>query len=363
MAGVRKQPIDMGYRGMSETLNALDGRRYESIGSIGIRSSESAIVEATHLCNHAALEMVTQSIVFFSAPSSRLVHVNRAGCHRLGYTQHQLRNMSLLDIAPQATRANLAELYQHALQDPNQEARVRTVYRHRSGSLIPVRCSIRALPMPAENILVAVGQETAKHGNLNRRNLIAASRDSLTLLPNRVWLWRQLERELRTARRVDYQFALLVVDIDRFKDINDSYGHLAGDHVLQAVARRLTASVRPNDAVTRYGGDEFVVLLKDIRGDKDIRRITERIGGCLEAAGKRRGGEEWRAQVTVSIGVAISEGHSSSSVDLFERADQAMYRAKALGRDGRIVIDESSKNLEQSAGLRVELGDRKIQFG
>jgi diguanylate cyclase (GGDEF)-like protein len=271
--------------------------------------------------------------------------------------------MSLLDIAPHATDANLTELCRHAMCSANQESRIRTVYRHRNGSLIPVRCSIRALQTLPESILVVVGQDASGHGDWNRRRLIAAYRDGLTLLPNRVWLWRHLEREVRMARRSDYQFAVLVIDIDRFKDINDSFGHLAGDHVLQAVARRLTASVRPNDAVTRYGGDEFVVLLKDIRGDKDIRRITERIGRCLEAAGKRGGGEEWRARVTVSIGVAISEGQDSSSVDLFERADQAMYRAKALGRNGRFVIDESPQNSGESTGIREDVSDRTRQFG
>lgn len=350
---------------MSHTLETVDGRpnRCDALDPIDTGQPAVGLEDLTHLCNHAALEMVTQSIVFFSAQTARLVHVNRAACHRLGYTQQQLRNMSLSDIAPQATRANLADLYGRAMRNENQEARVRTVYRHRSGSLIPVRCSMRAIPMLPENVLVAVGQDLAGHGNVNRRHLIAAFRDSLTLLPNRVWLWRQLEREVRAARRSEYQFALLVIDIDRFKDINDSLGHLAGDRVLQAVARRLTASVRPNDAVTRYGGDEFVVLVKDIRGDEDIRRIAARIGGCLEAAGKRRGGEEWRAQVTVSIGVAISEGWATSSVDLFERADQAMYRAKALGRNGRFVIDESPQNSGPSTGIRTEFADRTRQFG
>jgi diguanylate cyclase (GGDEF)-like protein len=165
------------------------------------------------------------------------------------------------------------------------------------------------------------------------------------------------------ARRSDYHFALMVIDIDRFKDINDSFGHLAGDYVLQAVARRLTASVRPNDAVTRYGGDEFVVLVKNIRGEKDIRHITERIGRRLEAGGKRGGGDEWRARVTVSIGVALSAGRDSSSVDLFEAADQAMYRAKSLGRNGRFVIDESFLNSGASTTIRADFSDRTRQFG
>jgi diguanylate cyclase (GGDEF)-like protein/PAS domain S-box-containing protein len=350
---------------MSHTLETLDGRPdcYESLEPANFGRPASGLEDLTHICNHTALEMVTQSIVFFCAPTSRLVHVNRAACHRLGYTQQQLRNMLLSDIAPQATPANLAELYSQAMRSASQVARVRTIYRHRSGSLLPMRCFIRALPALPESILVAVGQETSGRGNVHRRRLIAAFRDSLTLLPNRVWLWRQLEREVRAARRSDYQFAVFVVDVDRFKEINDSFGHLAGDRVLQAVARRLTASVRPNDAVTRFGGDEFVVLVKNIRGDKDVRRITERIGRSLEAAGKRRGGEEWRAQVTVSIGVAISEGHGSSSVDLFERADQAMYRAKALGRNGRFVIDESPNNSGPPIGVRAEFADRTRQFG
>jgi diguanylate cyclase (GGDEF)-like protein/PAS domain S-box-containing protein len=327
---------------MSHTLETLDGRptRRRAPGPNGIRQPAS-LDDLTNLCNQAALEMVSESIVFFSAPTSRLVHANRAACRCLGYTRQQLRSMSLLDIAPQATHANLTELWRRAASSANQEARVRTAYRHRSGSLVPVRCSIRALQMQPESILIAMGQDASEPGSMNRRRLSAAFRDSLTLLPNRAWLWRRLEREVRAARRRDYRFAVLFIDVDRFKDINDSYGHLAGDQVLQAIARRLTASVRPNDIVARYGGDEFVVLMKDIHGDKDIRRIVGRIGRCLEAVGKRRGGKEWRARVTVSVGVAICGGQGSSAVDAVERADRAMYRAKALGRNGRFVIDES----------------------
>ena len=346
---------------MLEALDALPGR-YKFAEPVSIGQPASDLEDLTHFCNHAALEMVTQSIVFFSASTSRLVYVNRAACHRLGYLQQQLRKMSLWDIAPQATPANLAQLYRHAIRSANHIARVRTVYRHPSGSLIPVRCLIRALPASPERILVAVGHETGRF-NVPRRQLIATFRDSLTLLPNRVWLWRQLEREVRSARQSNYQFAVLVIDIDRFKDINDSFGHLAGDQVLKAVARRLTASVRPNDAVTRFGGDEFVVLVKNIRGERDVRQIMERIDRSLEASGKRCGGEEWRAQVTVSIGVAISEGESSSSFDLFERADQAMYRAKALRKNGRFVINESPDNPGPPIGARAELVDRTRPFG
>jgi diguanylate cyclase (GGDEF)-like protein/PAS domain S-box-containing protein len=269
-----------------------------------------------------------------------LLHANQAACCRLGYTRQQLRRVSLLDVAPQATRANLTELFALAIRSKNRETRLRTVYRHRSGSMIPVRCCIRAVQMQRESVLVAVGQETSGHSSMNWRRSVADFRDSLTSLPNRAWLWRRLDREARAANRRDYKFAVLFIDVDRFKVINDSYGHLAGDQVLQAVARRLVASVRPNDVVTRYGGDEFVVLLKNVHGETDIRRIAKRISRRFEAVGKRLGSKQWRARVTVSVGAAICGGQDASFVDALERADRAMYRAKALGRNGRFVIDD-----------------------
>ncbi len=348
---------------MSHTLETLDGRLnwYGGPHTKGISQPELSLDKLTHLCSQTALEMVRESIVFFSASTSRLVHANRAAANCLGYTQQQLRSMSLWDIAPQATRASLTEIYRRALRSSKHEARVRTVYRHRSGTLIPVHCSVRPLRLLPERIFVAVGQDASGRGSTNPQRL-SAFRDSLTLLPNRAWLWRQLEREVGAARKSDCHFAVLFIDIDRFKDINDSYGHLAGDQVLQAVASRLTASVRPHDAVTRYGGDEFVVLLRDVDGDKDIRGIIDRIGRCLEVAGKCHGGKEWRARVTASIGVALSGGQAASSADTVERADRAMYRAKALGRNGQFVIDELPNSPSQSSGFGTEFAGRTRQF-
>jgi diguanylate cyclase (GGDEF)-like protein/PAS domain S-box-containing protein len=323
---------------MLETLDGLASCRASNPSVIDL--PDWNLDDLTRLCNQTALEMVTEPIVFLAAQTSRLIHVNRAACHCLGYTRQQVRNLSLLDIAPQATRSSLTELFGRAMGSTNQETRVRTVYRHRNGSMIPVRCCIRALSTMPDWVMVAVGKNCASAVGVRAGRMAGSFRDSLTFLPNREWLWQRLDREVRAARQRDYQFAVLFIDIDCFKDINDSYGHLAGDQVLQAVARRLTESVRPSDAVTRYGGDEFVVLLTDVRGDDDVRRIVERIGGCLEAIGQRRAANEWRTHVTVSIGAAISGGQGESSVDVVERADRAMYRAKALGRNGRFVIDE-----------------------
>ena len=345
---------------MSVALETLDGRsnRCQTLSSGGTVQPELSAEELTHLCSQTALEMVSESIVFVSATTSRLIHANRAACRRLGYSRHQLQSLSLSDIAPQATPAVFSEIARRAMRGAKQETWVRSVCRHRNGSLIPVRCSIRGLSMLPENILVAVARETPRLRSPSPRPSIAEFRDSLTLLPNREWLWHELDSETQAAQDSNLQFAVLFIDIDRFKHINDSYGHLAGDQVLQAVARRLTASVRPDDCVARYGGDEFVVLMKHVRDHEDVRRMVERIGLCLEAVGKRRGEKEWRARVTVSIGVAICDGTDSSSIDAVERADRAMYRAKALGRNGRFVVDESPIDSDQSAGNRTEFTNR-----
>jgi diguanylate cyclase (GGDEF)-like protein/PAS domain S-box-containing protein len=352
---------------MSLTLETFEGRPdgRQALATNGTEEQDLELDDGTRIYYQAALEMVAESIVFISAMTSRLIDANRAAANRLGYSRKQLRNVPLLQIAPHATSANLTGIFRRALGSANQATRARTIYRQRSGELIPVRCSIRALRMPPDSILVVVAQDASERGGTDARLTSAAFRDSLTLLPNREWLWRQLERRAQAARKSGDHFAVLFIDIDRFKDINDSYGHLAGDQVLQAVARRLTASVRPDDCVARYGGDEFVVVMRNVEGKEEIRRIVERIGRRIDAVIKRRGENDWRARVTVSIGVAISGGKSSSSLDAIERADQAMYRAKALGRNGRFVMDESARtpvNRRQAARSFLIGPDRWNEF-
>jgi diguanylate cyclase (GGDEF)-like protein len=144
---------------------------------------------------------------------------------------------------------------------------------------------------------------------------------------------------LDRAQVSDYKFAVLFADVDRFKAVNDSIGHLAGDKVLQSVAGRLATCVRPCDAVARYGGDEFVVVLGDVHSEKSVSQVAQRIGHGIVTAGMLTEGEPWRIQVTVSIGAAICDRRDRSGLHAIERADRAMYQAKSQGRCGRFVID------------------------
>jgi diguanylate cyclase (GGDEF)-like protein/PAS domain S-box-containing protein len=161
--------------------------------------------------------------------------------------------------------------------------------------------------------------------------------DSLTNLPNRAFLNDLINRSFRrTRRRKDYVFAVLFVDLDRFKVVNDSLGHAAGDQVLIEVAHRLKGCLRPGDVVARLGGDEFLVLLDDITDSSDTTRVAERILSALEEPIDLDGREVY---TTASVGIAVSEESLDGPEHLIRHADSAMYRAKARGKARYEIFD------------------------
>jgi diguanylate cyclase (GGDEF)-like protein len=154
--------------------------------------------------------------------------------------------------------------------------------------------------------------------------------DSLTHLWNRQAILDVLDRELARSRRTAEPVAVLMVDVDHFKQVNDRHGHLAGDFALQEVARRLRASVRPYDAIGRYGGEEFLVVLSGCGSDSASRigeKIRSRVGLAPVELPKAR------IPITLSAGVAASDALGLDPLALVAAADAALYRAKAGGRD------------------------------
>jgi len=191
--------------------------------------------------------------------------------------------------------------------------------------------------------------------------------DPLTNLPNRALFLDRLRHALRrTSRRKDYAFAVLFLDIDRFKVINDSLGHMAGDRLLVNVARRLEVSLRPGDSVARLGGDEFTVLLDDIKDISDATTVAERIQAELSAPFDIGGQEIYTSS---SIGIACSTTGYQRPEDVLRDADTAMYRAKARGRARHALFDTAMhahavRQLQLEAELRraVERGEMFVQY-
>jgi diguanylate cyclase (GGDEF)-like protein len=169
----------------------------------------------------------------------------------------------------------------------------------------------------------------------------AALHDALTGLPNRNLFMEYLESAVEQAQQDDaYAFALLFLDLDRFKAINDGFGHVVGDWLLTVIARRLERCVRPGDVVARIGGDEFAIVLDNVQGLDEARCVAGRIQNELTLPVSLNG---HRLFASASIGIALNGGDERTYERpeyLLRDADAAMYRAKALGRARYAVFDE-----------------------
>jgi diguanylate cyclase (GGDEF)-like protein len=181
-----------------------------------------------------------------------------------------------------------------------------------------------------------------------------ALHDVLTGLPNRLQFNEILDAVLREVRSTGERFAIAFVDVDRFKQINDSLGHAVGDQVLIAVGKRLRSSTRGTDVVARYAGDEFTILLRNVAQREDVVRVAEKIVHMMEVPLAIGPNEELHA--TVSLGVAFYPDDATSADALLRQADLAMYSAKALGRNRfQIYVAEGDDPQQQRVELESNL--------
>lgn len=205
--------------------------------------------------------------------------------------------------------------------------------RRKSGELYAEWLTINTLwgddGLPYRRVALASDvTENKKKGELLWRQ---ANFDMLTLLPNRRMFQDRLDVELRKLRRSGAKLAVFFMDLDRFKEVNDSLGHAMGDLLLRQAAQRILACVRESDMVARLGGDEFTVILTDIDSEASVERVAQCLVTELSQPFDLEGR---RAEVSVSLGIAIGPDHASESAALVQRADQAMYAAKQAGRNG-----------------------------
>jgi len=225
-------------------------------------------------------------------------------------------------------------------------------YRRRSGEWLWFEARVVLIRHSEGQVIRMVGSlvDVTERHEFHEQMERMALHDSLTGLPNRVLFLDRLSQSLTVARRRGwYFFAVLFLDLDRFKDINDSLGHSAGDELLKGVARRITDCLRSGDTVARLGGDEFAVLLNDLRDPDDALEVAERIRQHLSQPLKVQGRE---FIPNVSIGLARSTPDYKTAEEVLRDADTAMYRAKEGGRN-RIV--EFSREMHQEISQRVQL--------
>ena len=185
--------------------------------------------------------------------------------------------------------------------------------------------------------LISLQEEVNERKGIQKQLEHNSNHDELTMIPNRTYLTNLLSRVIkRPERHENYMFAVLLLDLDRFKIINDSLGHVKGDDLLITVVQRLESCIRPVDRLARFGGDEFIIFMDDINDVTDSIIVCERIQKALSVPidlGERE------VFITVSIGIALSATGYHQANDILRDADSAMHRAKALGRDRYEIFD------------------------
>ena len=258
-----------------------------------------------------------------------ITDVNEALVGLCGYPATALIGQHPLDFIADDWRASVAEHMQ-----AHREESYETVVVHASGRRVPVELVTRLTQFRGEEQRMVVVRDITARKQAQERIEFLALHDALTELPNRQYLNDWLPRTLALSRRHDRRVAVVFIDLDSFKPVNDTLGHEAGDALLRAVAQRLRATVRESDLVARLGGDEFLVVLTDVATCDDVERVA------LALLESLRSPVLWHGRAltpAMSIGVSLSPDHGSGADELIRRADAAMYRAK-LGGGNRYTL-------------------------
>ena len=274
------------------------------------------------------------------APDGRWLQVNQCLCDIAGYSESEFKGMTFQAITHLDDVNEFMILLKEVVDGKVLTHQVETRYLHKLGHEVWVLVGVSLIRDSESKCLHLIFQiQDITHRKRAEQQLVhEALHDALTGLPNRAWFMEELQISLDLVRaHKDRLFAVLFLDLDRFKLINDSIGHMVGDQLLIGIAKRLTQCIRPGDKVARLGGDEFTILLDDIRSASEAVEIADRIQKTLSKPFNVGGYETF---TTVSIGIALSSSEYQLPEDFLRDADTAMYQAKSLGKARHVIFDK-----------------------
>jgi len=311
--------------------------------------------------NHHFRLMIDQAadgIMLISARTHAVLYANPSLLARLGCTEVEARALKLAQILP---APEIAEQLSKGIHGGMQfSTRMQQRAPGRPGIDVEVRCDSLEVDGKAAYALVlhdvSVRNKVEQQLIENQQRLDQmAHHDQLTGLPNRHYLQTFLPEAIDTARQQQCMLAVVFLDLDRFKHINDTRGHETGDHLLQEVARRVRACVRDSDVVIRMGGDEFVVILRQVKTYEEIAQGAGRIVAKLNSPIVIDGHP---LQTTASVGVSVFPRDGANMTELLKHSDTAMYQAKDRGRNNVQIFSEvMNRKLEDRVAVEAALRD------
>ncbi len=295
------------------------------------KRAQEALVESENRFR-AFFESVAVGTVQLDARSGKFLRMNKRFCAITGYACDELRSLTFSDLTHPDDRAGALKRYKRMIdgEDPVYETEKR--YVRKDGSVVWVHVSASLVRDANGRPLhtAAVVQDVSSRKKMEDEIRHMAQHDALTGLPNRRLFIDILDVELALTRRHGKKLGILFLDLDRFKEINDTLGHATGDELLKQVAGRFRNTIRTSDTVARIGGDEFNIVLTSVNRSEDISDIARKIVESFREPVFLSGRE---LQVTTSIGISIYPDDSEDVNSLLRYADIAMYHAKATGRN------------------------------
>ncbi len=276
------------------------------------------------------LERLSNEIYVFDAATLIFSQANQGAQKNLGYTLDELRSLTPVDIKPLFTLEQYRELIEPLRRGDEEMLSFETVHKRKDGSLYPIEVRLQFSSVETPPVFVAVISDITERKQVQERLNYLAFYDTLTGLPNRQLLLDRIRQAMLESERHERLVAIMFLDLDRFKLVNDTLGHEAGDLLLKSVAGRLSGCVRPGDTVARLGGDEFTVVLANVAHVDDAVRVAQKVLDVFTLPFRLAGQELF---ISPSIGITLYPFDDKDPELLLKNADTAMYHAKDSGRN------------------------------
>lgn len=309
---------------------------------INIREQEYVLSVVRDLRDHKRLQQTEtrfgrlidhswEEIYIFDSESLKFLEVNRGALDNLGYSKKEIQELSVTDIKPEIDEAEFRKIAKPLFDGDRSRIIFETVHQRRDGSVYPVEIRLQLSHSEVPPVFLANVQDITERRKSQTRLQYLANFDSLTELPNRSLFLDRLSMAMENSKRAETITALMYLDLDGFKAVNDSLGHVAGDHLLKQVAKRLCRCARKSDTVARLGGDEFTLIVSNLKNVADVEKVAQKIIRTLSAPFIIDGHE---VHTSTSLGVTLYPFNDSDDVyAIVKQADTAMYQAKKLGKN------------------------------
>ncbi len=304
----------------------------------------------------SALDEHYREILVFQPETFQFVKANALACMDTGFTPDEVKQKTFIELAPNMDPDKLTRMCDSLISEIRPIVSFETTFKRKDETTYPVECKLQLVePNGSKPEILVWVQDVTERKQMENTIRQMAYYDSLTGLPNRNLLNDRLAVALANASRNNQKVAILFLDLDHFKTINDSLGHDAGDQLLQQVSLRIKEILRKQDTVARMGGDEFIVLMPGLTDTNHTARLAEKILACLAPAFKIGDNELYAG---CSIGISIFPDDGMEIKTLLKNSDLAMYRAKEKGRN-TFQLYTPAMNFKAMERLAVEKNLRK----